>query len=472
MFHSTRGIKLVSAHQAILDGMAEDGGLYVIDKFPSINYKDYIYLDYVTLATKIIHLFFSEFDYQEIKKEIEEAYRTFDDDKVVPMKHAGNASFLELFHGPTSAFKDLALVILPRLMKLSQKKAGGEQKLTILTATSGDTGGAALSGFKNIEGISIVVLYPNQGVSYIQEAQMNSFKSSNACVLAYDGNFDDCQRFVKEYFQEHPNQPISSANSINIARLVPQIVYYFYAYGQLIRDGKITCGDKVNFSVPTGNFGNILAGFFAKKLGLPVANLICASNKNDVLTEFFSSGKYIKNRPFYKTNSPSMDILISSNLERWLYYASSEKVAVCKELMTSLSTNGYFEYQNPYPYFFGYSCDEEETLKQIKRVYEQHNYLIDPHTAVGFYAYERFKKECPEDLNHTVVLSTAAPFKFAESVLKAFGIEKTAVDAVAYLSSEFHVALPRNYPYQTFQREVVNKDEAKRKIGEMILCTK
>ena len=332
MFHSTRGNKLVSSPEAILNGLADDGGLYVIDQLPSINYKDLMNDDYQTMAAKILNAFFPEFSYDDVKREIDDAYSSFDIKEVVNLKKCDNAYFLELFHGPTLAFKDLALVVLPRLMKLSKEKLGYDKNITILTATSGDTGGAALNGFSAIDGISIIVLYPNGGVSPVQEAQMCSFINKNAKVLALQGNFDDCQNFVKKFFSEHKELSLSSANSINIARLAPQIVYYFYSYIYLVKNNIIKDGDKINFDVPTGNFGNIFAGFYAKSLGLPIQNLICASNKNSVLTDFFLNGKYDKKRPFFKTNSPSMDILISSNLERFLYYGTNSE-AKTKELM-------------------------------------------------------------------------------------------------------------------------------------------
>ena len=357
MFHSTRGNELVSSPEAILNGLAKDGGLYVIDEMPKINYRDFLNDDYQTMASKILNAFFPEFTYQEIKNEIDNAYKTFDIKEVVNLHKASNAYFLELFHGPTLAFKDLALVVLPRLMKLSKEKMGVKKNITILTATSGDTGGAALNGFRNIPGISIVVLYPNGGISPVQEAQMCSFRSENAKVLAINGNFDDCQSFVKEFFANNKDLSLSSANSINIARLAPQIVYYFYSYIDLVRKNEIKDGDKITFCVPTGNFGNILAGLFAKMLGLPIKNLICASNKNNVLTEFFDKGTYNKNREFFRTNSPSMDILISSNLERFLYYASNCDTNKVSSLMNSLKSTGKYDFKNPYDYFYAYSTD-------------------------------------------------------------------------------------------------------------------
>ena len=469
MFHSTRGKELVSSQEAILNGLASDGGLYVIDKLPEINYHDFMNDDYKVMASKILNKFFPEFEYEEVLKEIKEAYSTFDTEKVVELKKCDNSYFLELFHGPTLAFKDLALVVLPRLMKLSKKKLGYEKNITILTATSGDTGGAALNGFKDIDGISIVVLYPNGGVSPVQEAQMSSFRSKNAKVLALTGNFDDCQSLVKKFFNEHKELSLSSANSINIARLAPQVVYYFYSYIELFRRGEIKDGDLINFDVPTGNFGNIFAGFYAKALGLPINNLICASNKNSVLTDFFLNGIYDKNRPFFKTNSPSMDILISSNLERLIYYGTKEDTSLTKKLMEELKNNGKYGFKNPFNYFKAYSTDEDETLKIINNVYNKYNYLIDPHTAVAYSAYLKYEKEANDNLK-TVIVSTASPFKFANSVLNAFDVSESEENAVNALSNKFNIEIPKVLNYPKVKREVVSLDKAEDYIVDVIKC--
>ncbi len=472
MFHSTRGSKLVTSPEAILNGLANDGGLYVIDSLPSINYKDYLNDDYKTMASKILNAFFPEFTYDEIKSEIDQAYSTFDTPNVVELKGCDNAYFLELFHGPTLAFKDLALVVLPRLMKLSKEKLGYKKNITILTATSGDTGGAALNGFKSIPGISIVVLYPNGGVSPVQEAQMLSFKGENAKVLAIEGNFDDCQSFVKKFFSENKDLSLSSANSINIARLIPQTVYYFYSYIYLVRNGIIKDGDKINFDVPTGNFGNIFAGFYAKMLGLPIKNLICASNKNNVLTDFFSNGQYNKNRPFFKTNSPSMDILISSNLERFLYYANECDTNKVSDLMNSLNTNGVYDFKNPYPYFYAYSTDEEKTLDVIKDVYNKYNYVVDPHTAVAYNAFKEYEKETL-DKDITVVVSTASPYKFPQAVLSAFDIkEDDAFKSIDVLSKKFNLAIPEVLNYKKNERTVVKLADASSYVKDVVKCFK
>ena len=470
MFHSTRGDKLVSSPEAILNGLADDGGLYVIDKIPSLDYHDLLNDDYQTIAAKVLNAFFPEFTYSEIKKELDLAYANFDIPEVVGMKEAGNAYFLELYHGPTLAFKDQALVVLPRLMKLSKEKLGYDKNITILTATSGDTGGAALNGFQNVDGVSIVVLYPNGGVSPVQEAQMCSFRGKNAEVLAIEGNFDDCQSFVKEFFKTHKDLNLSSANSINIARLAPQVVYYFYSYVYLLRNGVIRDKDKVNFDVPTGNFGNIFAGFYAKKMGLPIGNLICASNKNCVLTDFFLNGKYNKNRPFFKTNSPSMDILISSNLERFLYYGTEESISKTKELMNDLSNKGEYDFKNPFDYFYAYSTNEEDTLKVIKHVYDKYNYLIDPHTACSYNAYLDYVLGTKNN-EPVVVVSTASPFKFPQSVLSAFDIKADeSLESINVLSKKFGLSIPKVLNYPAVIKEHVELKDADSYVLGRVKC--
>ena len=472
MFHSTRGDKLVSSPKAILDGLASDGGLYVIDKIPALDYHELLNDNYQMIAAKVLNKFFPEFSVEELKKEIDEAYANFDIEEVVGMKNVADAYFLELFHGPTLAFKDQALVLLPRLMKLSKEKLGNKENITILTATSGDTGGAALNGFKDIPGISIVVLYPNGGVSPVQEAQMLSFESENAKPIAITGNFDDCQSFVKDFFKNHKNYNLSSANSINIARLAPQIVYYFYAYAYLVKNGIIKDGEKINFDVPTGNFGNIFAGFYAKNMGLPIKNLICASNKNCVLTDFFLNGNYNKNREFFKTNSPSMDILISSNLERLLYYANKENTESVAKLMNELNTKGTYDFKNPYDFFFAYSTDEKRTMELIKETYDKNQYVMDPHTSVAYNAYLEYKKETKDDAK-TVIISTASPFKFPQTVLESFGMnEEDPFKAVTTLSKEFNLEVPAVLNYKKKDRTIVKLNECEKYVEDLITCLK
>lgn len=474
MFHSTRGKKLVSSPQAILNGLADDGGLYVIDKLPKLDYHDLLNDDYQTMAAKILNSFFNEFTFEEIKREIDEAYSCFDIKEVVELKECDNSYFLELFHGPTLAFKDLALVVLPRLMKLSKQKLGYEKNITILTATSGDTGGAALNGFKSIDGVSIVVLYPHGGVSPVQEAQMCSFKGDNAKVLAILGNFDDCQSFVKDFFNEHKDLSLSSANSINIARLAPQVVYYFYSYVNLLKSNKIKDGEKINFDVPTGNFGNIFAGFYAKNMGLPIQNLICASNKNNVLTDFFLNGKYDKKRPFFKTNSPSMDILISSNLERLLYIISGNNETLVSKLMTDLKETGKFtlpkEYHEKLDDFLSYSVTKDETVKAIENCYKKYNYLIDPHTSVGYIVYKKYLENVKNQYK-TIVLSTAHPYKFPLAICKALNIEcLDEFDGIDKLNKLTNVKIPQPIiDLQNINRKTIwKKEEAYEKLCDLI----
>lgn len=468
MFHSTRGKKEVSSMEAILNGLADDSGLYVIDNISKLDYKDLINKSYQEMASIILNKFFPEFSYEELLKEVNLAYKSFDSQNVVEIAKADDAYFLELYHGPTLAFKDLALVILPRLMKMSKEKLNINKNITILTATSGDTGGAALNGFKDIDGISICVLYPHGGVSKVQEAQMSSFRGKNAFTFAVVGNFDDCQNAVKKFFKDNTDLNISSANSINIGRLVPQVVYYFYSYIYLLKNNIIKEDEKVNFSVPTGNFGDIFAGFYAKMMGLPINNLICASNQNNVLTDYFESGIYNKNREFYKTNSPSMDILISSNLERFLYYASNSTDKT-KELMEELSLKGFYNFKNPYDYFYAYSINQDETLKLIHDLYKNTKYLIDPHTSVSYGAYLKYKDKT-NDNSKTIILSTASPFKFPETVLKAFNIVSS--DSINRLSKEFNLEIPKCLNYPEIKRTVIKKEEINDILRGTILCLK
>ena len=465
MLKSTRSDILVSSMEAILNGLAPDGGLYVMDKLPSVDYHSLFDMDYPKMASKIISLFFKELDYNDILKEVQEAYSSFDSSNVVEIRKCKELYFLELFHGPTLAFKDLALVVLPRLMKLSREKLGYDKKITILTATSGDTGGAALNGFKGVDGINIIVLYPNGGVSEVQEAQMHSFDADNSRVIAVEGNFDDCQSFVKSFFKKHKELSLSSANSINIGRLIPQVVYYFYTYIYMVKNKYINDLDKISFSVPTGNFGNIFAGIYAKMMGLPINKLICASNKNDVLTDYFNSGIYNKNREFYKTNSPSMDILISSNLERLIYYANGQNPNKTKELMDELMRNGKYKLDNPFSFIHAYSANEDETLKMIRKCYYENKYLIDPHTAVAYKGaldYLAFNDDI------VVAISTASPFKFPDAIMEAFSLGSS--DKLKCISDYFNLEIPSVLNYKGFKRKVVAKDKLDATIVEVIKC--
>ncbi len=471
MFVSTRGKKMVNSFEAIVKGLADDGGLYVIDEIPSLDYKEMLNDDYITIATKVLNAFFPEFGYDVIFKEIKEAYATFDINEVVTLKETKKAFFLELFHGPTLAFKDLALVVLPRLMSLSKKRLNQNEKTTILTATSGDTGGAALNGFKDIDNINIIVLYPNNGVSPIQEAQMCSFRSDNAKVIAVEGNFDDCQNIVKEFFNENTDLSISSANSINIARLIPQVVYYFYSYINLLNRKAIKTDELINFDVPTGNFGDIFAGFYAKLMGLPINKLICASNKNKVLTDFFNNGVYDKNRDFYKTNTPSMDILISSNLERLLYYGLNCDSSKVRDLMSSLKMTGKYDFKNPFNEFYASYCSEIDTKEAIKSLFNNEGYLMDPHTAVAYKVYLDYLKETG-DQSKTVVISTASPFKFPESIIDSLDLPKSenAFEMIDIISKNCNVVIPSVLNYGSPIQEIWEKEKVKEKLRAVIKC--
>ena len=401
-FISTRGGACVTASQAILRGLAPDGGLYVPAVFPQMTLADIAALtklDYRARALTILRGYLDDFNAQELADAIASAYEAakFDDAAIAPTKKLdSNTHVLELFHGPTLAFKDMALQLLPHLTTLSAKKNGENREVAILVATSGDTGKAALEGFKDVPGTSCTVFYPTDGVSDVQKLQMTTTGGENTHVIALNGNFDDAQSGVKALFSSADfhhqvnarGKVLSSANSINFGRLVPQIVYYFSAYADLLSAGAIALGDEVNFVVPTGNFGNILAGYYARSMGLPVKKLICASNSNNVLTDFLRTGIYDRNRPFHTTISPSMDILISSNLERLLFDLSGENDAEIRIYMDALGSAGRYQVSDNIKAklddaFWGGCCSEEGTEETIRRYWQDHNYLIDPHTAVA-----------------------------------------------------------------------------------------
>jgi threonine synthase len=432
LYKSTRGGESnVSSAQAILKGIAEDGGLFVPDAIPLLSEKleDIINLDYKQLAYVIMSKFFTDFTESELKECIEGAYNDkFDCEEIAPVKKAGKEFYLELYHGPTLAFKDMALTILPYLLKTAVKKQKLDKEVVILTATSGDTGKAALEGFTDVEGIKIIVFFPRDGVSEVQKKQMTTHTGSNTFVVGIRGNFDDAQNGVKEIFNdesflklmEENNYIFSSANSINIGRLIPQVVYYFYAYAQLCRAGEICLGEKINFVVPTGNFGNILAAYLAKEMGLPINKLVCASNENKVLFDFMNSGVYDRRREFVTTISPSMDILISSNLERLLFFISGNNANLVKELMSSLNQEGSYgildSMKNELKDFYGAYSSEVETKEGIYQVYDNDDYLIDTHTAVAYAAYNKYHDNTGDELK-SVIVSTASPYKFTYSVM-------------------------------------------------------
>lgn len=419
-FLSTRNSNLkISGREAIVKGISEDGGLFVPESFPAFDIMENLDLSYTDLAHKILSLYLTDFDKKDLLKIIEKSYASFEDEiaKVSYQKDF----YLELYHGRTSAFKDFALCLLPNLLAYAKKSLGINDKTLILTATSGDTGKAALEGFYNTEDIDILVLYPTEGVSSIQKAQMDTTGSLNSKVISIDGNFDDAQSAVKKIFNDasikeelkKKNIYLSSANSINIGRLLPQIVYYFYSYADLFKNKKISGGEKISYCVPTGNFGDILAGYYAKEMGLPIDKLVIASNDNNVLTDFFTTGRYDANRDLVKTISPSMDILVSSNLERLIFHKSSD--AIVKEKMEDLRDKGVFEFKGDFKEFLCGYANEEETKNAIKKAFEEENYLMDPHTGVAKNIVDKL------GLEKTVILSTASPYKFSSTVLEALG---------------------------------------------------
>lgn len=455
LYHSTRNNDAtVTASQAILQGLSTEGGLFVPDHIPALekSLTELSKMSYQEVAYEVMKLMLSDFTEEELKACINNAYDSkFDTDKIAPLVKAEGAYYLELFHGRTIAFKDMALSILPHLMTTAAKKNDVKNEIVILTATSGDTGKAALEGFASVPGTRIIVFYPKNGVSAIQEKQMVTQKGANTFVVGIKGNFDDAQTGVKKMFGDKELAALldangfqfSSANSINIGRLVPQMVYYVYAYVQLLASGAIGDGEEINVVVPTGNFGNILAAYYAKEMGLPIKKFICASNDNKVLFDFFSTGTYDKNREFILTTSPSMDILISSNLERLIYKIAGEDAEANAAFMKSLNTEGKYsiteEMKEKLADFFGGYATEQETADIIKKIYDNCVYVIDTHTAVAACVYEQYKAATGDDAK-TVIASTASPYKFTRSVMAAIAPEKAddedfaLVDALSELS--------------------------------------
>ena len=461
LYKSTRGKEqAVTASMAILKGLSEDGGLFVPERIPQLDVPmdKLAQMTYQETAYEVMSRFLTDFTEEELKNCISKAYDSkFDTEKIAPLHEACGAYFLELVHGATIAFKDMALSILPHLMTTAAKKNHVKNEIVILTATSGDTGKAAMAGFADVPGTKIIVLYPKHGVSPIQEKQMVTQKGANTYVVGITGNFDDAQTAVKKMFNDHEMAAeldqagfqFSSANSINIGRLVPQIVYYVYAYATLVRDGKIKDGQEINVVVPTGNFGNILAAYYAKQMGLPIHKLICASNENRVLYDFFRTGTYDRKRDFILTTSPSMDILISSNLERLIYRLTGENAEKCAELMKSLSEGGEYtiteEMKAQLGDFYGNFCSEEETANTISEIYKDSNYVIDTHTAVAAGVYKKYVSETDDHLP-TVIASTASPYKFTRSVMDALGEDHKDLDdfgLVDALSALSKVPVPR-----------------------------
>ena len=432
IYHSTRDEKLTAAPtRAVLEGIAPDGGLYVCDPGKlDFDWQGTLQKDTMSMAADILGALLP--DFQDMNELVRASYAgKFASDDLTPLVPVGERYVLELYHGPTSAFKDVALSVLPRLVSAAAKQEGAGD-VVILTATSGDTGKAALEGFHDVPGTRIMVFYPAGGVSPVQEAQMVTQEGGNVRVCAIRGNFDDAQTGVKNVFaackgKDLHGAVLSSANSINIGRLAPQVVYYFRAYADLVQAGRIRVGEKVHFVVPTGNFGDILAGYFAKRMGLPVGRLVCASNANDVLTEFISTGRYDRRRPFYKTTSPSMDILVSSNLERLLFLLSRDPAYVA-ELMRQLREDGVYQLSDQLlaqlkQDFSCGCCDDKGAADVIGRLWREQHYLCDPHTAVAWSVAEQLSEELHDTGAPTVVLSTASPYKFPAAVLFALGRE-------------------------------------------------
>lgn len=435
LYKSTRGKgETVTASMAILKGLSEDGGLFVPTEIPKLDVpvEKLAQMTYQETAYEVMSRFLTDFTEDELKNCIANAYDAkFDTEEIAPLTKADGVYYLELFHGATIAFKDMALSILPHLMTTAAKKNGVKNEIVILTATSGDTGKAAMAGFADVPGTRIIVFYPKNGVSPIQEKQMVTQKGDNTYVIGIKGNFDDAQTGVKKMFSNKELAKVmndngfqfSSANSINIGRLVPQVVYYVKAYADLLKQGALKAGEPMNVVVPTGNFGNILASYYAKQMGIPIGKFVCASNKNKVLFDFFETGKYDRNREFYVTTSPSMDILISSNLERMIYRIAGNDAKQCAKFMAALTKDGEYVITDAMKAelseFFGAFGSEEETAVKIKEVYDKEGYVMDTHTAVAAVAYDKYKAATGDDKTPTVIASTASPYKFTRSVMDA-----------------------------------------------------
>lgn len=435
VYHSTRNSEeTATASEAILKGLTSDGGLFVPDSIPKLNVslEDLTQMSYQEIAYAVMKEFLTDFTEEELKTCINNAYDSkFDTEEIAVTKKVDGAYYLELFHGATIAFKDMALSILPHLLVTSARKNNVKNEIVILTATSGDTGKAALAGFADVPGTKIIVFYPKSGVSPIQEKQMVTQKGDNTYVIGIKGNFDDAQTGVKKMFSNKELAKVmndngfqfSSANSINIGRLVPQVVYYVKAYADLLKQGALKAGEPMNVVVPTGNFGNILASYYAKQMGIPIGKFVCASNKNKVLFDFFETGRYDRNREFYVTTSPSMDILISSNLERMIYRIAGNDAKQCAKFMEALTKDGEYVITDAMKAelseFFGAFGSEEETAVKIKEVYDKEGYVMDTHTAVAAVAYDKYKAATGDDKTPTVIASTASPYKFTRSVMDA-----------------------------------------------------
>lgn len=478
---STRGRgKANSTFEALLKGLSDDGGLFIPQTLPLFTFTDEEIdsYNYVHYAKKIIGTLFDDIDKDQLFDAIKSAYDQFDKN-ILHVQKIGNQYVMELYHGSTFAFKDFALSLLPRLVTLALKEKMPGLKLAVLTATSGDTGSAALYGFKNVENTKIIVFYPTEGISDIQKRQMTTIDGENTFAIGVQGNFDDAQSALKEIFSDQTFKDklrkqgylLSSANSINIGRLVPQIVYYYCAYYQLVKQGEIKKGETISISVPTGNFGNILAAFLAKKTGLPINALICASNQNNILTDFIHTGIYDTNRTFYQTNSPSMDILVSSNLERFLYYKTQNPKAI-EQRMTDLKNHGRYQIDDLsiFSDLYAYSFDDGQTLEGIKKAYNQYHYLMDTHTAVGYLAAEAYQKEHSEKV---LIASTASPYKFPEAVAKALNLdikdERESLKEIEKLTGQkLPLAFEALLSHPVTQKKVTDKKAIRQSIMEVI----
>ena len=450
--------KIVSVSEAIIQGLADDGGLYTAQTLDQkVDLASTLKMSYLELAQYILSLFLSDFSHEQIQQCIQNAYQnSFENNEVAPLCKYNDGWLMELWHGPTSAFKDVALTLLPHLLTAAYQNQNENDLISILTATSGDTGKAAINGFADVKNTAITVLYPEIGVSDIQKRQMQTSLGKNVEVIAVKGNFDDCQRIVKEAMKDPvvleacKHMKLSSANSINIGRLIPQIVYYFDSYAKLVNHGDIQLGDVVNFVVPSGNFGNILAGYLAKQLGLPIKKLVCASNSNNVLTDFIRTGTYNANRTFIPTISPSMDILVSSNLERLLFLLSNHNDVLINQYMASLKNDGHYTIsddlrQRLQESFAAYDCSEDECKKVIHDTFHKEHILIDPHTAVAVHACHAYKQES-NDNTPCIVLSTASAYKFAKDVYTALTGNscKDEFEAMNALHDYTSIAIPKN----------------------------
>ncbi|WP_425538490.1 threonine synthase [Microaceticoccus formicicus] len=482
-YNSTRNKNLsVSAAEAIVRGISPDGGLYIPEEFPKLmDLKDLMNMSYRELASYVLGLYFEELGLGKLKESAGAAYDGKFPTEVTPLKTIGDMTFIELYHGRTLAFKDMALSVLPHLLKASLEKLGNENRILILVATSGDTGKAALEGFNEVDGIDVMVYYPKDGVSEVQRLQMVTHAGSNTHVIAIDGNFDDAQSGVKDIFtdEDFKNKIMelgfnfSSANSINIGRLIPQIVYYINAYLRLVEKGIINNDSKINVAVPTGNFGNVLAAYYAKQMGLPINKLIVASNDNKVLTDFFETGEYDKERELLLTSSPSMDILISSNLERLLYHITDGDYKKVSEAMKKLNQNKKYLWDEfGEGEFFAAFASEEDVSNSIREVYDG-DYTIDPHTAVAYFAARRYI-ETTGDKTHMLVASTASPFKFPAKVLSSIGedVPDLEFDSLRLLSEKMKVEIPdslKELPYLEIKhKDVYKPDEMRQSILEII----